>query len=90
MRKDPRELPAVGAGTQRTRSDPSGFCQMMNDSEPIGILNVSLHNVSPRCQLERVLPQLHEKYAADSDGGLRILAFPSNQFGRQGSIIKKK
>ena len=41
-------------------------------------------------ELERVLPQLHEKYAADSDGGLRILAFPSNQFGRQGSIIQKK
>lgn len=31
----------------------------------------------------RQLEQLHEKYAADSDGGLRILAFPSNQFGRQ-------
>ena len=31
----------------------------------------------------RQLEQLHEKYAADGDGGLRILAFPSNQFGSQ-------
>lgn len=29
------------------------------------------------------MEQLHEKYAPDSQGGLRILAFPSNQFGNQ-------
>ncbi len=29
------------------------------------------------------MEQLHEKYADDSRVGLRILAFPSNQFGGQ-------